>query len=622
MHKPFPIDLPPGIVKTDSEYSLEGRYVDGDKVRFVRGRPEKIGGWQTWSYQQFAGICRALFPWADNSNNTYLAVGTHCKLYVAQLQPTEQPASVEVGWGKGTWGSGGWGSAKTQAPAITADLTDITPYRDTGTLTNPFTTTFGSKTVNVADTGHGLSVGDTANFLNADEVAEITIDGDYLVQSVSNADSYTIEHTFAATETATGGGTVDYSYEISCGEIHTILGQGYGIGKYGVETYGTARMLNSFLQLPQFWSLDNYGKDLVALPSGGRPYLWDSFVGGRASVIANSPGNNFAAFVTDERFLMLLGAGGSPMKVQWPDQNDITEWTPSATNTANSRILQEGSKLLAGAALANLFSLVWSDTALYTFQYRGTNLIYESKVAGKECGLIGLKAFAIADKKAFWLGQDTFHYYAGSVGDIPNVEDIKEWVNRNITTSQKIKSWAIFIPRFNEVWWIFPAVLSTEPNWYVAVNIEKFHWTKGTLDRTAGAMLNIQDNRPLMASTDGYVYIHETGNDADTSALEAFIETAPFDLGDGQVNMDIWGFIPNLKRHTGDLTLRVETLDWPDDDTVLDSETATLTTTTSIADLRLSGRQAKYRITSNALGGDFRMGKPRIEISPTGGTRR
>lgn len=615
-----PLELPPGIVRNQKDHVVEGRYIDGDKVRFDAGYPEKIGGWEKWCHEQLIGIARGLFAWTGAANNIYVAAGTQCKLYALQLPPSAAPAAITAGWGRGGWGSGGWGSGASKTPAV-ADLDNITPLRTSGTLTNPFTTTYNSNVVTVTHSSHGNVVGTTVNFPDATTIGEVTIQGSYVVQTVPSLNTYTIEVAQPATFTETGGGSVDYEYEILCGLADATTGRGWGIGGWGESTWGTARSGSSFVQFPRFWSLDNYGNDLLALPSGGTLYRYDPTSDTRAQPVSNAPSDNFAMFMADQGFPILLGAGGTPMKAQWPDQSDITVWTPSATNTARSRTLRTGSRLMGGTAFSNLVSLVWSDTAIYQFLYRGTGQIMEVRLLGKACGLVGPKAFAIADNRGFWMSQTSFHMFNGYVTEIPNVSDIQDWVFGNLTTQQRSKADCFYNETEREVWWLFPAASSLEPNRYVYVNIDDFHWGSGTFDRTASFFLSINDSRPLMAGSDGYIYIHETGTDDDGAAMDAFIKSAPVDIGDGEMSMDIAGFIPSFKGRSGALTLTVVIRDEPDGETT-DTLTDTIAEGQTASDIRGSGRMVDFEIRSNVVGGHFRFGKPLVEVEPAGHGRR
>ena len=248
-------------------------------------------GWQTF-IGSLIGVPRAVTVWDDNNNNRWISVGTHLKLYQV-----------------------------TQAGA----LTNITPIREAGTLgSNPFATSSGLTSVTVTDTGHGLIAGTTVTYAGASAVGGITINGDYLVATIIDANTYTINHSSAASSSVTGGGAaVTYSYEINIGYQSVTQGRGYGTGTYGKSTWGTARTSSTFTFYARIWSLDTYGQNLLAMPSGDYLYQWDPTTpSARAVKVANSPTGNFM-FLTNERYPVVLGADGGLLVLAWPDQKEI-----------------------------------------------------------------------------------------------------------------------------------------------------------------------------------------------------------------------------------------------------------------------------------------------------------
>ena len=324
-----PFNFEPGIRKIDAPYASTGRWIGSDKMRFTAGLPEKHAGFEFFA-GPVTGIVRAMKAWDDFSANRHLVVGTHSK-----LQHIE-PGGI---------------------------INDITPFREItpgvtcGTVTDPFTTEAGSAVVTVTIVGHSCTVGDTVHFENANAVGGITISGAYLVNSVLSADQFTITHTEPATSTETGGGLVTYQFEINVGSSNATQGTGFGVGPYGMESYGTPRAVSDFTQYSRNWSLDLYGENLLAMPSGGGLYEWSPDTpNARAELVQNSPTGQYT-FVTNERYPVVLGAGGALMNMAWPDQNDITNWTPGTQSTALTRTLKDGSRLIAGAVLINTMSL-------------------------------------------------------------------------------------------------------------------------------------------------------------------------------------------------------------------------------------------------------------------------
>lgn len=72
----------PGLNREGTDYSNEGGWYDGDKIRFRSGFPEKIGGWLKYNETQFVGVCRSLFNWVTSDGNNLLSLGTNKKVYV------------------------------------------------------------------------------------------------------------------------------------------------------------------------------------------------------------------------------------------------------------------------------------------------------------------------------------------------------------------------------------------------------------------------------------------------------------------------------------------------------------------------------------------------------------
>lgn len=574
------LDLPTGIDVASTEYEAQGRYVDTQWVRFNAGRPEKIGGWERWNDEgdEIEGVCRSIFSWNDYAFNEWRAFGSNERLVVFDQDKIK---------------------------------TNITPYASTGDLTDPFTTTASSTTVTVAHTAHSRPVGSYVNFSGATAVGGITIDGEYVVTTVT-ANTYTIEHSAAATSSANGGGTVAYKYEMAQGNASVYRGGGWGVGRWGEGTWGTAREGGNFLQFPRMWAMDNYGQTLVCMPSDGTVYIWDLDIAERAEALANAPNGTFM-FVTSERIIVVLGSSGDLMRMDWNDDDDPTDWTPSATNTANVRRLQSGSRLVGGGRLRNYQNLVWSDTSCYTMQWTGDNNVYATFAVGHECGLIGPCAFQIVNGVAFWMSNDNFFMFNGSVVPVPRSDDIKT-IFDDMERDQLFKTQAFYNPKFNEVTWWYPGADSEEPDRYVSVSLDDFAWWTGELSRTAWVNDHGLRSRIFSTTEDGIVYEHEIGVNADGEALPWHIETGYIDLDDGNVGVNIDGYVPDFKRVEEDVTITFTTKDLPQDSDALDTVTKVFTPGDAIVDLRAFGRQMRLKLAGSAVDSDFRLGRQRIEV--------
>ena len=249
------LTLRPGVNKENTRYTNENGWYDCDKIRFRQGTPEKIGGWQQISATTFLGYARSLWNWVTLGSLNLLGVGTNLKFYIER---------------------GGV-------------YNDITPIRETVTLTNPFTATTGSAVIAVADSSHGCITNDYVTYSGAGitslggNITAAVLTGQFQV-TVIDINNYTI--TVSATANATdasgspGGGTVVTQYQINTGPSFTVPLTGWGTGPWGYGTWGNGQTQTDAMRL---WSQSNFGQDLIFGPRVGPMYLWNANLGVAAS---------------------------------------------------------------------------------------------------------------------------------------------------------------------------------------------------------------------------------------------------------------------------------------------------------------------------------------------------
>ena len=200
----------PGVNREVTSYSNEGGWLDGDKIRFAFGYPEKIGGWIKHTSSTYLGTARGLHNWLALDNSDFLGVGTHLKYYIEE---------------------GG-------------SFNDVTPVRVSTTNSTTFAGTNGSSTVTVTETNHGASVGDFVTFSNAVSLGGVVtasiLNAEHQIVSVTNASNYTITVSVTAnsSDTGNGGSATDAAYQLSVGLDSAIGGTGWGSGLWGGTTNG------------------------------------------------------------------------------------------------------------------------------------------------------------------------------------------------------------------------------------------------------------------------------------------------------------------------------------------------------------------------------------------------
>lgn len=382
---------------------------------------------------------------------------------------------------------------------------------------------------------------------------------------------------------------------------------GYGAGLYGTGFYGTPRISSTYSDATT-WSLDTWGDYLVGCSTDdGKLYEWQLSTGTPAAAISGAPTGCTGLVVTPERFLFALGAGGNKRKVQWCDKEDNTAWTPSATNEAGDFILETSGEIMLGIA-ARGQTLILTDTDAWTASYIGPQLVYGFERAGGACGPVSRNAAAGANNAVYWMGNGSFHMFAGgAVEEIPC--DVADEVFTNLNTAQRSKVYAVPNTRHSEIWWFYP--VSTECDRYVSYNYLEGHWSIGTIDRCCGVDVGAF-RTPTWFAPGGLTYSHEIGNNY--GGAEVYAESGPISIGDGDRVTSVTYMYPDEETR-GDVTATFQTRFFPNGDEY-EYGPFNMNTPTSV---RFTGRQLRMRVTGATLT-DWRFGLPRLDIRA--GSRR
>ena len=655
--------LKPGIFRENTRYSAEGGWYECDKVRFRSGQPEKIGGWQQISNDQFLGYARSLWPW-----EVYLGLGTEVKYYVYY-----------------------------------GEYYDITPI-DVYTLTDPFTASDGSALVTITHVDHGRLVGDYVQFDNVTglggNMTQAVLELEYQVYSVIDEDNYTIsarDPSTGASVTAVaadasgspGGGTVTAQYQPNIGTViqYPPLGIGTGWGGGGWDSGGWGGD-NDFVPLQiGLWNAYNFGEDLIYGPKGGGVYYWDASAGSaafstRGFNIATAVGASNAPVVANyrmvsdaSRIVLVFGtnplgtstaADLNPMLIRWSDQEDYLNWTPSATTQAGDLTLSRGSEIRAVAQTRQEI-LVWTDIALYSLQYLGPPIVWGSQILADNVTIVSDRAWAVAAGVTYWMGDEKFYAFDGRVQTLDC--DIRKFIFDDFNAGQRLQVFASTVEQFSEVWWFYCSITGPDgtgtpvnPNTvvdrYAVYNYAEKLWYYGSMGRTAWIDASVISNLPIAADYNRRLLNHETGcDDASTTSpvpIESYITSSEFDIDDGHNFGFVRRMLPDVTftgstaavenqsltmallplQNSGSgytrgvdnvgpaanmsVALTNEATVQRDADNGIERFSGTVTPSDGNLYIRVRGRQMAMRITSTALGVQWQLGTPRIDVRPSG----
>jgi hypothetical protein len=414
---------------------------------------------------------------------------------------------------------------------------------------------------------------------------------------------------------------------------------------------------------PGLWSLDNFGNKLIATINGGESFEWDSNPIGanntRATIITGAPtASAFTLVSTPDRHLIFFGTETTigtkstqdPMFVRFSSQEDINTYAPSATNTAGTQRLADGSKIV-GAIRGRDAIYIWTDSALFTMRFVGPPFTFSFQQVGTNCGLIGQNAAVEVDGTAYWMSENGFFRYTGRLESLPCL--VEDHVYDDINTIPKQHINAGLNNLFGEVMWFYPNAGSGTVNRMVSYNYldsspERPVWTTGTLARTAwqdsavfgkphateydsSAETADSDVNYVHGNTDGAstYYEHETGLNqvklGQTTAIAANIESGNFDIGaqglngDGEFMMKIRRVIPDFLAQTGDARVTLNLRDFPND-TAASSTLGpfTITSGTQKIDTRARAREISLKVENTSTSQFWKLGTFRIDYQPDG----
>jgi hypothetical protein len=676
----------PGVNKENTRYTTEGGWYECDKIRFRQGNPEIIGGWQRISSNTYNGVCRSLWNWTTLGNFNLVGVGTNTKFYIqnggayyditpirttttlganpftgngtttvtvtatshgattgtfvtfsgvtgtyasvlnAEFQLTvitdnsysiTTPSVVAAGatggsavvaayqlnagpsfavpltgWGAGTWGSGAWGTGN--ATSTNLQLWSQINYGED--------LVFGPR-------GGGIYYWDATGGLTTRGVLLSSLGG---TVSFTNASPTVVTSTILYTEGA--------ALKFSGGSLPT--GITAGTTYYVFEVNGLT-----------FKLLDGAGAAVNTTSSGT----------GAVSTIVDVPTVQNSIVVSDtSRFVIVFGCNdyGSaildPMLIRWSAQDDIYNWTPDPTNQAGFVRVSHGSEIVTTVQTRQEV-LVFTDSSVYSLQYLGPPYVWAPQLLGDNISIEGPNAAVIASGIVYWMGVDKFYSYDGRVQTLNC--DLRRHIFGDFNQSQAAQVYAGTNEGFNEVWWFYCSANSNTIDRYVIYNyLEKIWYYGANLGRTAWLDSGLLDF-PIAATYSNNLVYHENGlnnnETGTTTAIDAYISSSEFDIGDGHNFGFVWRVLPDLTFENAEntpagavpsVTMTLYGLANSGSGVtssaaqpVAKSSTYVITEQfTGMIFTRMRGRQMIFKISSNQINTVWQLGAPRIDIRPDG----
>ena len=538
--------------------------------------------------------------------------------------------SLNVGWGAGTWGGIVFGTAVNQL---------------NGAINNSVTT---------------ITVDSTTAFSAA---GNILIDSENISYTSKNSTQF-LGCTRGLSGTGSGA-AASHADNATVTQSTTFTG------------WGSPSATGIGIQL-RLWSQSNFGEDLIFNPRGGALYYWANaasastfnrgqYLGPSTAVVTKSGTittdaycptvANFVMVSDASRFVLAFGVNdyGSaiqdPLLIRWSDQESFATWYPAVTNQAGSYRLSHGSTIVT-AMQTRQEILVLTDSAIYSMQYLGPPYVWSFQIMGDNISIAGPNAIATANNITYWMGTDKFYMYSGRVQTLPST--LREYVYNDINLEQSYQFCAGTNEGYNEVWWQYCSSGSTVIDRYVIYNHLDNVWYYGNWDNYLGvsqgrtAWLDSALRAYPMATTYGVaggdsnaqLLYHENGVDDGTVnpsvPIVASVTSSDFDIGDGHNFGFVWRLIPDLTFDGSSVNQPVAMFtvlpransgapygssnnpDVVSAQNYQNQRTYAIQQFTQQVYVRIRGRQMAFQVSSSALGVQWQLGVPRIDIRPDG----
>ena len=501
------------------------------------------------------------------------------------------------------------------------------------------TATGGNALVTVScASAHGGVANDFVVFQNTaiDSVAA-TIGGNLnLTKSAAGGPEFTIVSVNGTQVIVSAGANASASGDVTSGFNMTALiykqTDGGGSGRaWDIEASADATDLA--LDIAQ-WSMDNWGEDVLLNRRGSNIFYFQTALSTtpmRATTVTTSPISVNSVIVSpNDRHVVALGANEfsptatvsgtfNPMLVRWSDQDNRTNWVPSVSSTAGEVVLTDGTRIVGSVRSKNAIN-VWTDNSLWLMEFAGPPFTFKFQQAGTNCGMIGPHAGIDYNGVTYWMGFDNFYANTGQVEVLDCT--VRRFVFDRLNTTYYDKVYTGINSEFKEIIWLYVSSTATECDSYVVFSPEENYWVYGdTFFSTFKDREVFGNTITTGATTTGnFLFDNEPAGvfDGDGATLTSFVESADFDVDDGNAIMYMSRIIPDFDLSTGKIKLHLTTKQFPESTETVVKE-FDITNTTQKVDFRSRGRQAKIRVSCDSNNASWRWGSVRLALQGDGG---
>ena len=500
------------------------------------------------------------------------------------------------------------------------------------------TATGGNALVTVScASAHGGVANDFVVFQNTsiDSVAA-TIGGNLnLTKSAAGGPEFSIVSVNGTQVIVSAGANASSSGDVTSGFNMTALiykqTDGGGSGREW-DTAASADATDLALDIAQ-WSMDNWGEDVLLNRRGSNIFYFETALSTtpmRATTVTTSPVSVNSLLVSpNDRHVVALGANEfsptatvsgtfNPMVVRWSDQDSRTNWVPSVSSTAGEVVLTDGTRIVGAVRSKNAIN-IWTDNSLWLMEFAGPPFTFKFQQAGTNCGMIGPHAGIDYNGVTYWMGFDNFYANTGQVEVLDCT--VRRFVFDRLNTTYYDKVYTGINSEFKEIIWLYVSDTATECDSYVVFSPEENYWVYGNTFFTTFRDREIFGNTITTGATTtgNFLFNNEPAGvfDGDGETLISFVESADFDVDDGNAIMYMSRIIPDFDLSTGKIKLHLTSKQFPESTESVTKE-FDITNTTNKVDFRARGRQAKIRVSCDSNNASWRWGSVRLALQGDG----